>query len=245
MSVFRAQVDASEAKIQMLEKDLQLLRANNSTPTSVKPRLRMMKSLSGRDLEIAVARNLVEESPGISPLTVQEVVRTDSDKDLVINPAAAVASPSPSPSKVTDASDDKWRVIRNPIFDNEEETKDSVKHGSAQDSSNGAADRLLTLSRISLSAQLGDLVAIVGQVGSGKSSILGGLLGDMKLCLGSVRVKGSIAYMGQRPFIQNSTLRDNITFGKILIPQAYALIALGSALPTKEDEQTVTGFGTP
>ena len=112
-------------------------------------------------------------------------------------------------------------------------------------SSNGAADRLLTLSRISLSAQLGDLVAIVGQVGSGKSSILGGLLGDMKLCLGSVRVKGSIAYMGQRPFIQNSTLRDNITFGKILIPQAYALIALGSALPTNEDEQTVTEFGTP
>ena len=222
MSVFRAQVDASEAKIQMLEKDLQMLRANNFTPTSVKPRLKMMKSLSGRDLEIAVARNLVEESPGVSPLTVQEVVRTDSDKDLVTNPAAAVVSPSPSPtpSKVTDASDDKWRVIRNPIFDDEEETKDSVKHGSVQDSSNGAAaDRLLTLSRISLSAQLGDLVAIVGQVGSGKSSILGGLLGDMKLCLGSVRVKGSIAYMGQRPFIQNSTLRDNITFGKNSSPK--------------------------
>lgn len=244
MSVFRAQVDASEAKIQMLEKDLQLLRANNFTPTSVKPRLRVMKSLSGRDLEIAVARNLVEESPGISPLTVQEVVRSDSDKDLVITPAAAVASPSPSPSKVTDASDDKWRVIRNPIFDNEEETKESVKDGSAQDSSSGAADRLLTLSRISLSAQLGDLVAIVGQVGSGKSSILGGLLGDMKLCLGSVRVKGSIAYMGQRPFIQNSTLRDNITFGKIIIPQAYALITLGSALPIMEEEQAVTGFRT-
>ena len=35
----------------------------------------------------------------------------------------------------------------------------------------------------------------------------------MKICLGSVGVKGSVAYMGQRPFIQNSTLRDNITFG--------------------------------
>ena len=35
----------------------------------------------------------------------------------------------------------------------------------------------------------------------------------MKLCLGDVGVRGSVAYMGQRPFIQNSTLRDNITFG--------------------------------
>ena len=35
----------------------------------------------------------------------------------------------------------------------------------------------------------------------------------MKLCIGNVGVKGSVAYMGQRPFIQNSTLRDNITFG--------------------------------
>jgi hypothetical protein len=38
-------------------------------------------------------------------------------------------------------------------------------------------------------------------------------IGDMKLCIGKIAVKGSIAYMGQRPFIQNSTLRDNITFG--------------------------------
>lgn len=39
----------------------------------------------------------------------------------------------------------------------------------------------------------------------------------MKLCLGSVGIKGTVAYMGQRPFIQNSTLRDNITFGESVI----------------------------
>ena len=39
-------------------------------------------------------------------------------------------------------------------------------------------------------------------------------VGDMQLCLGSVGVKGRVAYMGQRPFIQNSSLRENITFGK-------------------------------
>ena len=221
MSVFRAQVDASEAKIQTLERDLQLLRASNATVTSsapsVKPRAKMMKTSSGRDLSAAIAKNLIEDSPSVSPLTVQEVVKSNSELVLA---AAALEKHSNgaagSPSKVTDASDDKWRVIRNPIFDSEEESKECFKNGSPQDSSKGATDRLLTLSRISLTAHLGDLVAIVGQVGSGKSSILGGLLGDMKLCLGSVCVKGNIAYMGQRPFIQNSTLRDNITFGKMI-----------------------------
>lgn len=224
MSVFRAQVDASEAKIQTLERDLQLLRTSNATVASVKPRAKMMKTSSGRDLGAAIVKNLIEDSPGVSPLTVQDVVQSDSELVLA---TAALEGPSngagASPSKVTDASDDKWRVIRNPIFDNEEETKECLKNGSAQDSSKGATDRLLTLSRISLQAQLGDLVAIVGQVGSGKSSILGGLLGDMKLCLGSVCVKGNIAYMGQRPFIQNSTLRDNITFGKMISSDVLVL----------------------
>jgi ABC-type multidrug transport system fused ATPase/permease subunit len=77
-----------------------------------------------------------------------------------------------------------------------------------------SADQLLTLSRINFRAGPGDLVAVVGQVGSGKSSLLSAVLGDMKLCFGSVSRRGRVAYVGQRPFIQNSTLRDNITFGQ-------------------------------
>ena len=75
------------------------------------------------------------------------------------------------------------------------------------------SDRLLTLSRVTLQAGPGHLLAVVGQVGSGKSSILCGLLGDMKTCFGRIARRGRVAYVGQRPFIQNSSLRDNITFG--------------------------------
>lgn len=32
--------------------------------------------------------------------------------------------------------------------------------------------------------------------------------------LGEVSIKGKVAYLGQRPFIQNSTLKDNILFGQ-------------------------------
>uniref|UniRef100_A0A3B4X872 Multidrug resistance-associated protein 1 n=1 Tax=Seriola lalandi dorsalis TaxID=1841481 RepID=A0A3B4X872_SERLL len=60
----------------------------------------------------------------------------------------------------------------------------------------------------------GSLVAVVGHVGSGKSSLLSALLGEMDKLEGTVAVKGSVAYVPQQAWIQNSTLRDNIMFGQ-------------------------------
>eukprot|EP00600_Ochromonadales_sp_CCMP1393_P017669 CAMPEP_0175031920 /NCGR_PEP_ID=MMETSP0005-20121125/21113_1 /TAXON_ID=420556 /ORGANISM="Ochromonas sp., Strain CCMP1393" /LENGTH=1650 /DNA_ID=CAMNT_0016292283 /DNA_START=12 /DNA_END=4964 /DNA_ORIENTATION=+ len=73
--------------------------------------------------------------------------------------------------------------------------------------------RVLTLSRVNLQVCPGQLVSIVGAVGSGKSSMLSALLGDMRVCYGTVAVWGSVAYAAQVAFIQNSTLRENITYG--------------------------------
>jgi ATP-binding cassette, subfamily C (CFTR/MRP), member 1 len=64
------------------------------------------------------------------------------------------------------------------------------------------------------------LIAVIGNVGSGKSAFLSSILGEMPLLdmsnnaasIGAV-VEGSIAYCSQQPWIQNMTLRDNITFG--------------------------------
>ncbi len=52
------------------------------------------------------------------------------------------------------------------------------------------------LKRIDLTVR-GQLVAIVGAVGSGKTSLLQGLNGDMRRTDGSVRVGGPIAYCSQ------------------------------------------------
>uniref|UniRef100_A0A3P9NFR5 Multidrug resistance-associated protein 1 n=1 Tax=Poecilia reticulata TaxID=8081 RepID=A0A3P9NFR5_POERE len=60
----------------------------------------------------------------------------------------------------------------------------------------------------------GSLVAVVGHVGSGKSSLLSALLGEMDKVEGSVVVKGSVAYVPQQAWIQNSTLKENIMFGQ-------------------------------
>ncbi|KAG6623523.1 ATP-binding Cassette (ABC) Superfamily [Phytophthora cinnamomi] len=70
-----------------------------------------------------------------------------------------------------------------------------------------------TLRHIDFSAKKGELHAIVGHVGSGKSTLLSGILGDARCSAGSVALRGKVAYVSQQPFIQNATVRDNITFG--------------------------------
>ncbi|KDO34469.1 hypothetical protein SPRG_00533 [Saprolegnia parasitica CBS 223.65] len=75
------------------------------------------------------------------------------------------------------------------------------------------AEAAPALANVSLSLGSNQLIAVVGAVGSGKSTLLSGLLGDATCSNGSVHLKGSIAYVSQQPFIQNATLRDNITFG--------------------------------
>ncbi|KAA8584790.1 hypothetical protein FQN60_003484 [Etheostoma spectabile] len=70
------------------------------------------------------------------------------------------------------------------------------------------------LSGLNVCIPEGSLVAVVGHVGSGKSSLLSALLGEMDKLEGSVAVKGSVAYVSQQAWIQNSTLKDNIMFGQ-------------------------------
>lgn len=58
------------------------------------------------------------------------------------------------------------------------------------------------------------LTAVVGAVGSGKSSLISAILGEMDIVSGTVNTYGSIAYVPQQAWIQNATVQDNITFGK-------------------------------
>ncbi|KAJ2797681.1 hypothetical protein H4R20_005096, partial [Coemansia guatemalensis] len=68
-------------------------------------------------------------------------------------------------------------------------------------------------SNINIQCKREELVAVIGRVGSGKSSLISAILGDMIKCSGDVTVRGSIAYVAQQPWILNATLRDNILFG--------------------------------
>ena len=55
-----------------------------------------------------------------------------------------------------------------------------------------------TLENINLSVIKGSLVAVVGTVGAGKSSLLSAILGELEQVDGKVRVRGSVAYTAQQ-----------------------------------------------
>jgi ABC-type multidrug transport system fused ATPase/permease subunit len=69
-----------------------------------------------------------------------------------------------------------------------------------------------------LNLQIGrnELVAVIGTVGSGKSSLLSALAGDMRKTTGEVVLGASRAFCPQYAWIQNTTVRGNILFGKEL-----------------------------
>jgi len=73
-----------------------------------------------------------------------------------------------------------------------------------------AKDSALVLKNVNLSVKRGELVMVVGQVGSGKSSLLSAMLGEMVCKNGGCTVAGTCAFTSQEPWIQNASLRDNI-----------------------------------
>ncbi|KAK8784733.1 hypothetical protein V5799_008902 [Amblyomma americanum] len=82
----------------------------------------------------------------------------------------------------------------------------------------------LQLTDINLEVQPKSLVGIVGFVGSGKSSLLAAMLGDMELIGGQVNISGRVAFAPQLPIVHNMTIRDNILYGKPMEPVFYELV---------------------
>lgn len=93
-----------------------------------------------------------------------------------------------------------------------------------------AKDDPSVLEGISMDVKAKKLVAVVGHVGSGKSSLLSALLGDLFKSEGYVNVSGSIAYVPQSAWIQNATLRHNIVFSQPFMQEKYDRVLDACAL---------------
>lgn len=70
-----------------------------------------------------------------------------------------------------------------------------------------------TLDGIQLKMKKGMKVAICGTVGSGKSSLLSCILGEIQKLAGTVKISGTKAYVPQSPWILTGNIRENILFG--------------------------------
>ncbi|KAL2734392.1 ATP-binding cassette sub-family C member 5-like isoform X1 [Vespula squamosa] len=77
------------------------------------------------------------------------------------------------------------------------------------------------LTNITFGAPKGKLIGICGQVGSGKSSLLLAILGQLQIIKGQLSREGSCAYVSQQAWIVNSTLKENILFGEQFDAKRY------------------------
>ncbi|KAM4844750.1 ATP-binding cassette sub-family C member 3 [Thomomys bottae] len=122
-----------------------------------------------------------------------------------------------------------------------------------------AQDLPPTLHSLNIQIPKGALVAVVGPVGCGKSSLVSALLGEMEKLEGMVSVKvrgirapekgmrlgqpganseanfcgqGTVAYVPQQAWIQNCTLQENVLFGRAMDPKRYQQALETCALKT-------------
>mmetsp|Transcript_147214 Transcript_147214/g.257148 ORF Transcript_147214/g.257148 Transcript_147214/m.257148 type:complete len:1341 (-) Transcript_147214:757-4779(-) len=84
-----------------------------------------------------------------------------------------------------------------------------------------AADPVLK--DVNFSAQPGELVMVVGKVGSGKTSLLNTILEEGNV-EGALHVDGRVAYIPQQAWILNATVRDNILFNLPLTEKYHEVL---------------------
>ncbi|XP_051568184.1 ATP-binding cassette sub-family C member 4-like [Myxocyprinus asiaticus] len=86
------------------------------------------------------------------------------------------------------------------------------------------------LQNVSFTVKSGQLLAVIGPVGAGKSSLLSTVLGELPAEKGVVKIKGELTYAPQQPWVFPGTVRSNILFGKELQPQLYEKVIRACAL---------------
>ncbi|PVG03230.1 P-loop containing nucleoside triphosphate hydrolase protein [Serendipita vermifera] len=126
----------------------------------------------------------------------------------------------------------------------EDETKQKSKHSSHAKGANKDSqptptavppEQAYKLQNIDMTIPKGQLCAIVGAIGSGKSSLLQGIIGEMRKSEGTVTLGGNVSYCPQTAWIQNATIRENICFGKEFDEEKYWKVVKDSCLEADLD----------
>ncbi|XP_038076863.1 ATP-binding cassette sub-family C member 9-like [Patiria miniata] len=148
--------------------------------------------------------------------------RTDSTNDDALQMGANSSIEGGSSTPVASRNDDPGIAVK-------------ITHGSfAWDPESDAP----ILSDINVEIPAGKLTMVIGQVGSGKSSLLSAILGEMTTVKGDVSINEQydrMAYAAQRPWLLNASLRDNILFTSKLDSKRYNNVLEACALPPDID----------
>lgn len=96
------------------------------------------------------------------------------------------------------------------------------------------------LKAISFALESGELLTVVGPVGSGKSSLLLATLKEIHVLSDHWLVQGKISYASQEPWLFNSSVRENILFGKPFEPKKYREVM---AVTTLDRDMKILHYG--
>ncbi|XP_022166667.1 probable multidrug resistance-associated protein lethal(2)03659 isoform X2 [Myzus persicae] len=95
-----------------------------------------------------------------------------------------------------------------------------------------------TLDNINLTVKPGRLVAIIGPVGAGKSSLIQAILQELPLTAGDISVRGVVSYASQEPWLFAGSVRQNILFGSPMDKDRYKRVIQVCALKTDLEQLT-------
>ncbi|PNF14801.1 putative multidrug resistance-associated protein lethal(2)03659 [Cryptotermes secundus] len=87
-----------------------------------------------------------------------------------------------------------------------------------------------TLNKVTVDIKPGMLVAVIGPVGAGKTSLLQAILRELPLIEGTIEVGGTLSYASQEPWMFAGSLRQNILFGQPFVRERYTHVVHVCAL---------------
>ncbi|CAL4922095.1 unnamed protein product [Urochloa decumbens] len=158
---------------------------------------------SGKVLSaLATFRVLQEPIYGL-PDTIQMLIKTKVSLDRIASFLCLEELPSDAVQRLPSGSSDFAISINNGCFSWE------------------AAPEVTTLKDLNFKVRPGMRVAVCGTVGSGKSSLLSCILGEIPKLSGEVQICGTTAYVSQSAWIQSGKIQENILFGKEMNKEKY------------------------
>ncbi|KAI0019610.1 ATP-binding cassette transporter protein YOR1-like protein [Xylariomycetidae sp. FL0641] len=171
---------------------------------------------------------------------IQDFMRSEEQEDGFLL--------EPSAKEAVEMKDASFTWERTPTQEQEKmpsadaAKKSPVQNATVEESNDDTASTLVgeerepfKLHNMNLDIGRNELVAVIGSVGSGKTSLLAALAGDMRKTSGEVVLGASRAFCPQYAWIQNATVRQNILFGKDMDRRWYKDVVRACALEPDMD----------
>ncbi|KAK9466533.1 P-loop containing nucleoside triphosphate hydrolase protein [Lipomyces arxii] len=197
---------------------IQLMLTADELSTEVAPDTDMPEAILVRNASFTWEEELADSTEDTNDKTVVEKKIAEDKAESVLSRLTTVDS-ARMVGVVPDEDEmpDIIEVVEKPFFqEGEIKDRDALSHFSG-------------LHNLNFSIKRGEFIVITGFIGSGKTSLLASMVGEMRQTSGVIKIGGSVAYCPQ-PWIQNSTLMDNILFGRPYDEERYNRVIKDCAL---------------